>query len=141
MQQVVGVVRGRDKALVWIEVERSGCGRCSEPGGCGGIAIGQGLCSRKKRFWVADTLGLRLGDTVAVAVPDKVLLRSATAAYLVPLALGFVAVGVVHSLSSGSDSPLLDVAGFVGGLAAGWCWLIRMKLSSAEKPVLIARNE
>jgi sigma-E factor negative regulatory protein RseC len=140
MQNVVGVVRECEKGRVWIEVEQSGCGRCSEPGGCGGVSIGQSLCSRRKRFCLTDTLGLEPGDGVVVGVPDNVLLRSATAVYLVPLALGLVAAGVAHFLSGNSDSSLVDFAGFMGGLSAGWWFLTRMKLSVAAQPVLVARN-
>lgn len=141
MQQVVGVVRECDnKGRVWIEVEQSGCGRCSEPGGCGGVSIGQPLCSRKKRFCLADTLGLKPGDEVVVGIPDKVLLLSATAVYLVPLALGLVAAVAAHSVFGGSGSSLTDLAGFIGGLSAGWWLLSRMKPSAAARPVLVARN-
>lgn len=68
---------------------KAGCGRCHETGGCGGINLAQPICSKPKSLLVPDSLGLRLHDRVLVSVPDVMLSRGATRAYLIPLVLLF----------------------------------------------------
>ncbi len=77
--------------LVRLDFEvNSGCGRCNEPGGCGGVSLAQPVCAKPKSMVLTDTIGLAVGDTVRVTIPDELLSRVVTRTYVIPLALFFV---------------------------------------------------
>jgi sigma-E factor negative regulatory protein RseC len=137
MQNVVGVVEACADGRVWVEIGRNGCGRCAEPGGCGGVNIAQS-CSAKKKFCLVDTLGLQPGEQVVIGIPDRVVVRTATTVYVVPLALGLLIAGVSHSIFD-PTSALQDALGFLLGLAGGWWWATRAKFGPDSQPVLVAK--
>lgn len=114
----------------------SGCGRCHETGGCGGVSLAQPVCSKPKTLLVPDRLGVKLNERVLVEVPDAMLTRGATRAYLIPLLLLFAG-----SLLGGALLPLLTpvpwqisadigaIAGAGAGLIAAWWQLQRSQHS------------
>ena len=120
VSEVPGVVR------LAFEVN-SGCGRCHETGGCGGVSLAQPVCGKPKTLLVPDRLGLQINDRVLVEVPDAMLSRGATRAYLIPLMLLFAG-----SLLGGALFPVLtpapwqitaDIGAIAGagvGLIAAW---------------------
>lgn len=114
--------------LVRLEFDvQSGCGRCNEPGGCGGVSLAQPLCSKPKSVVVADPIGLAVGDLVRVAIPDHQLTQGITRTYVVPLALLFAGSILGATLLPGI-LPLTwqvtqDVGAMLGagvGLIAAW---------------------
>lgn len=113
---------------------KAGCGRCHETGGCGGINLAQPICSKPKSLLVPDSLGLRLHDRVLVSVPDVMLSRGATRAYLIPLVLLF-AGSLLGALFLPALTPMAwqlssDVGAIAGagiGLVLAWWQLQRVQ--------------
>ena len=116
--RVDGVVSRVDHGVVTVDVAvQKGCGRCDEPGGCGGgLAVGGPACSRS--YQLTDALGVRAGDEVILTVPAGGVLRAAGWAYGMPLLLGLV--GAVAAASLAGDDDRLAVAGGLGGLILGF---------------------
>jgi sigma-E factor negative regulatory protein RseC len=112
----------------------TGCGRCHEKGGCGGINLAQPVCSKPKSLLVPDPLGLHLHDRVLVAVPDVMLSRGATRAYLIPLMLLF-AGSLLGALLLPAMTPIAwhltsDVGAIAGagiGLVLAWWQLHQLE--------------
>lgn len=113
---------------------KAGCGRCHETGGCGGINLAQPICSKPKSLLVPDSLGLRLHDRVLVSVPDVMLSRGATRAYLIPLLLLF-AGSLLGAFFLPALTPMAwqltsDVGAIAGagiGLVLAWWQLQRVQ--------------
>lgn len=114
--EVVAVDAGR--ALVRTRAQ-SGCGRCNEPGGCGGVQVGSMFRGEHADFWLDNRIDARVGDPVLVCLPEQVTLGAALLGYLVPV-VGIVigaAVGVAVGGAGATDGHALG--GALGGLAVG----------------------
>ena len=61
---VRAIVREINQADALVEIEQGGCGRCHEPGGCGGQQLTQMFCSTPKTYRVANEIGAGVGDRV-----------------------------------------------------------------------------
>lgn len=119
--RVTGVVQRLEADDAWVDVAVSGgCGRCNEPGGCGGINIARPLALSSRSVRVANDIQARPGDAVAVVVDDGVPLRAALLAYGWPV-LGVIAGAAAGTLmaSPGAGDLLAAVCAVGGGLAAG----------------------
>lgn len=143
--QVVEIITipGQDQpGLVRLAFDASsGCGRCHETGGCGGISLTQPVCGKPKTLLVPDRLGLQINERVLVSVPDAMLSRGATRAYLIPLLLLFAG-----SLLGGALLPLVaplrwqltpDVGAIAGagvGLVLAW-WQLQRGQQDGQIPV------
>lgn len=93
-----GVVVEISGRKAWVQVERSGgCGRCSEPGGCGAE-------KRCARYLVDNACQAPMGALVAIEVPEGAALNAALFSYGLPL------VGVLGGALAG--------AGFAAGVLA-----------------------
>lgn len=113
--RVVAVEPGR----VWLEPLQTGsCGACASAALCGDKGIGT-LASRleQRRFAVAAPPGLRVGDTVEVAVAERTLVKAAAIAYAVPLVGGLGAALVVQAQTASDGLTLLAT---LLGMAAGF---------------------
>jgi sigma-E factor negative regulatory protein RseC len=101
-----------------MEVEalrQSGCGRCNEKGGCGGV-LAQRTC-RAQIYRLPNTIGARVGDRVILAVQPGVLLNSALAGYLLPALLALLGAGIGNALLPGT---LVQAVGALMGLGTGF---------------------
>lgn len=142
---VVQTLQGPE-GLLLVRLEfavNSGCGRCSEPGGCGGVSLAQPLCSKPKSMVVSDPIGLSVGDRVRVSIPDTMLSRGITRTYVVPLVLFFLG-----SFSGAALLPDLlpmqwqvsnDIGGMIGaglGLIAAW---VQLSVSQRRAPMATPR--
>lgn len=112
---VVAVADGL--ARVRVLDRQEGCGRCDEPGGCRSTRLAYALRPPASEFSLPDTLGVRVGDEVALQLRDGASLRSALASYGLGAVLVIVgaAAGQWHA---GSDGAAL--AGAAGGLLVAW---------------------
>ena len=129
---VVQTLQGPE-GLVLVRLEfdvNSGCGRCNEPGGCGGVSLAQPLCSKPKSIVVSDPIGLAVGDHVRVTIPDASLTNGITRTYVIPLALFFagslLGAAVLPDLLPLRWQVSSDVGAMVGagiGLIAAWAQL------------------
>ena len=114
--QVSGVVSelAGDCAIVQIAVT-TGCGRCHEPGGCGGgLLTGDHACKRSYR--VPNPTGAQPGDQVLVSIPEGKIVRAALWIYGLPMLLGIGAAGIAAMLWQRDELTILAcVSGFVLG--------------------------
>lgn len=114
------VVRTEGEYAVVESQGASGCGRCDSVGGCAGAGLGRLFCASPRRFRVLNRLGARPGERVVLAVREGALLRSAGAAYGVPLLL-LVAGAILGAWLAASPRTrdLFAAAGAAVGLIAG----------------------
>lgn len=99
-----------------IQVLGGGCGRCHEPGGCGGQQLTQMFCSTPRQYRVRNLPGARPGDLVTVVLPAGVLSRHATLGYGLPL-LGLLLGALLGQLLAGNGGAL---GGAGLGLVLAW---------------------
>lgn len=124
MQTVVAVIRSISGAEAEVEVLEGGCGRCQEPGGCGGQSLTQALCGRK-RYRIGNALGAQVGQLVHLGIDEVQVRTAANRAYLLPLA------GLLGGALLGSAfGTLPSVAGAAVGVALAW-----FRLASARADV------
>lgn len=96
--KVNGVVQRVDGAYAWVDVSvAQGCGRCGEPGGCGGVNIARPFGGSKQVLRVSNDPGAVAGESVRVVIDDGVPLAAALRAYAAPVVgvLGGAALGTV----------------------------------------------
>lgn len=80
--QAEGTVTHLEGSAARVSVMRQqGCGRCHEPGGCGG----QGHGGHSQEFLVDNAFGARLGQKVRIEVPEGATLKAALLLYGIPL--------------------------------------------------------
>lgn len=120
-----------------------GCGRCAEPGGCGGVSLAQPLCSKPKSMVLADPLGLSVGQKVRVAIPDQLLARGVTRTYVISLLLffagSFLGATLLADLAPPSWRITHDTGAMIGagaGLIIAWA---QLHWSQRQSPMAIPR--
>ena len=116
--QVKGVVSRVESGFAWVDVTvAQGCGRCHEPGGCGGVNIARPLASSGQQVRVVNGIGAQPGDEVGVVVEDGVPLRAALLAYALPV------VGVLLGAAAGTAvvpfQGSVDLSAGIGAVAGG----------------------
>lgn len=119
--QVKGVVSRVEGGYAWVDVSvAQGCGRCHEPGGCGGVNIARPLAVSSQTVRVPNPIGAQPGESVFLAVDDGIPLKAALAAYVLPIGgvLAGAAVGTAIASGSGSIDLLAGVGALTGGLVA-----------------------
>jgi sigma-E factor negative regulatory protein RseC len=148
--QVVGTEAG---FALLAAVPSSGCGTCGVPGGCGVSKLGRLLPNRVRVLRVPNELGARPGDQVTLGVGEDVLLASALAAYLPPLAGLVAGAGIGGALNPGDLWSMLGAGfglllGFAGSRLLGWLWqerhaprMVARSLGTHPTPVVCRRAE
>jgi sigma-E factor negative regulatory protein RseC len=116
MIEVSATVVSLDGDHAFVRVARQGCGRCHEPGGCGGKNLTQAFCPSPKTYRVVNARGARVGEEVKVVIHDLTLLRGAIAGYGFPLLTLFLGAGFGLMLAGETGSMI----GAACGLAAAW---------------------
>lgn len=125
MTEIQATVIASDGAYAIVQTEQQGgCGRCNEPGGCGGNNLVQMMCSSSRQYRVLNPDGAVVGDVVTVSIADGVVGRSALIVYGIPLVFLFVAAILVGFIS---DSNWLAVVGGGVGLALAWRVVAKMQ--------------
>lgn len=106
------VVLANAPGRVQLAVTRqSACKACAEKSQCGS----RQESTRPQRIWLASSMPLILGQTVAVSMPENALLRAALLMYGLPLT-GFM-LGLLSGTAFGDIAALLCA---VTGLACGF---------------------
>lgn len=108
-----------DDALV--RMDEGGCGRCREPGGCGGNNVASLLCATPRTFRVPNPDGRAVGERVRVRVLAGSVSRSALYAYAFPL-LALLVGALAGSALAGEAGA---IGGAIAGLLVGWLGLRR----------------
>ena len=81
MTDTWGTVTAVDDEGATIRVDDSGCGRCREPGGCGGNNLAQLLCRTPRTFRVPNPDRCTVGERVRVGVAEGSVASSAPVSY------------------------------------------------------------
>lgn len=116
MSTIEAVVSGLENGMAVVDVARtSGCGRCHEEGGCGGVMGGTSACATRQ-YRVPNTIQARVGDVVMLCVPEGVVLKAALTSYGV-CALLTIGGAALATASGGGDG--LAVVGALAGLSLG----------------------
>jgi sigma-E factor negative regulatory protein RseC len=111
-----GTIIELDGEYALVRMDESGCGRCHEPGGCGGNNIGKMFCSAPSVFRVLNPEQTAVGVQVTIAIAEGVVRHSAMLAYGLPLLALFLGAfcGSIVAGESGS------IIGAVCGLLVAW---------------------
>ena len=104
---------------IWIEVPTRivACDHCPTPIGCQTGLLGQ--TNQPRRYRMRNTLNLRVGDRVSLAVAEGTVFRAALASYGIPLLL--VISGAVAGQWLAGDGA--SAVGALVGLAIGFLLL------------------
>lgn len=119
MSETRGIVTAIDGDYALVRTEDTGCGRCHESGGCGGVRVSQMLCTSPREWRVLNPRGARVGEEVRIAVAAGAVGAGATLLYVQPL-LALIAGAIGGSLLFGEAGAL---AGAALGLLGAWRWV------------------
>lgn len=140
MNLIQAVVRSAAGREAIVEVESTGCGRCHEPGGCGGASKADLFC-RNRTYRVLNPVGAGVGEQVNVAIADGAISDSATRAYLVPVAFMLLGALIGRAVADPSLGEASVICGAVLGLGTGWWSLrfVRRPMGSEARPTIVSR--
>jgi len=97
MIEELAVVVKVDDQQVWVEGgQSSACGGCQQKASCTTNALGRML--KKKAVPVDSAFQLKTGDTVMVAIDEKLLLQASLLLYFLPLIALFAGAGLADWL-------------------------------------------
>jgi sigma-E factor negative regulatory protein RseC len=143
-EAVVTRIEGTD-AMVEVGHRSTGCGRCHEPGGCGGGSnlFGQLFGTRTSIFRVRNSIGAQVGERVLVGVGDREILRTALVTYFLPIVLLVAgAFGGMALAETPNDSAAFTggLFGFAAGVLAVTIYQWRARKSGSLQPILMRRS-
>jgi sigma-E factor negative regulatory protein RseC len=118
-----GVVVEAQAGCIEVLADGESCALCAQAGGCPVTALSRLLCRSAKRIRVDNSSGAKVGDRVAIGVPEGALWRSALVVYVVPVALSLSgALAGAHMGSTPGDAAA--ALGAVSGLGAGALFIL-----------------
>lgn len=127
---IKGIIHSVDGRQAIVEIEHGGCGRCHEPGGCGGQQLTQMFCTGPKTYLVENTCGASVGERVTIAIGAGEVARTANLAYGIPL-LGAIGGGLVGTALAGDIGGMLGAA---AGLLAAYAIIRRRGNRNSGNP-------
>lgn len=120
----------KDRAVVSV-TRVGGCGRCNEPGGCGG---GQASC---EQYNLSNPAKASPGQRVEIELPEGGAFKAALLAYLLPVVGMFLAVALGQSLNWAEVPQFLAcLAGGAFGLLLGR-WAMRQGWIEVAAPRIV----
>jgi sigma-E factor negative regulatory protein RseC len=133
------VAAGEGAAVVEIP-RRSSCSSCASSGGCGVSTLAKLFGAGMTQVEVIDSLGLRAGDKVVVAIGDGALVQASMLAYLLPiLAMAAAAALAARAGIGDMGSALAAAVGLTIGLLLAARITRASRLRAAFQPTLIRR--
>lgn len=114
-----GIIIELDGEYAMVRMDEAGCGRCHEPGGCGGNNIGKMFCNAPRVFRVLNPEQAAVGTQVTIAIAEGAVRRSAVLAYGLPLLALFLGA-FCGSLVDGESGAII---GAICGLLSAWIGL------------------
>jgi sigma-E factor negative regulatory protein RseC len=121
MTEAWGTITAVDGEQATIRMDESGCGRCGEPGGCGGNIHGKLFCSTPRTFRVPNPDRCAVGQRVRLASSRGLASAQRLHAYALPL-LALLAGALTGSACAGEAGA---IGGAIAGLFVGWLGLRR----------------
>lgn len=124
-------------ATAWVRVDDRpvGCGRCSEPGGCGGARIAYAFGRPNEVFRIDDAGHFVPGDRVVLTIEDGAALGAALATYGVPTFGALLGTAVGAWMGNDTGAAIGLAAGLITAFvlarrgAATQSWQRRLSLS------------
>lgn len=113
-----------------------GCGRCHEPGGCGGQSLTQ-MLSPNKNYRVHNAIHAKVGDRVLVQGHPSLVQQAAWQAYVQPLIALLLGAGVGQWVGQDQGAML----GGLGGLLLGWLQLASRRRVANNDVALQMRHD
>lgn len=134
------VVAVEDGMAVLEPEQTTSCGGCASANMCGDKAGNSAQWLQARRFSVENDHDLEVGDRVVVGIANGSLLRSATAAYGLPM-LTMLAAGVTAQQMGGGDgaSALAALGGLAVGLVLARLWSRRLLARGDLSPRFLRR--
>lgn len=141
--RVKGVVQRVEAGYAWVDVSvAQGCGRCNEPGGCGGVNIARPFAPVSRSVRVINDIEAQPGEAVGVVIEDGVPLQAALLAYGWPVLGVILGAALGAALASADNGDLLAA---VGALAGGAVAVIfgrrRSKWIQQDLPMRLERGD
>lgn len=130
------IVARVDGQMAFVEVRReaSGCGRCSEAGGCGSSLLSQILGGNRRLYRLPNLIAARPGDSVVLSVGEGMLLRAALWTYALPM------LAAITGAALGTALWVTDIAAVAGAcLALILALLIQRRAFGHVEPLLSMR--
>lgn len=115
---IVRAITGEDAI---VEIESTGCGRCHEPGGCGGQSLTHLFAGNSRQYQVRNTCAAQPGERVSLQITRATLHQTANHAYVIPL-LALILCALLGNVLAGDPGA---IAGGGCGLILGWYGLRR----------------
>lgn len=136
------VVRAVEGEEAVVELEATGCGRCDEPGGCGGGKKADLFCRGPRVYRVGNRVGAQVGDSVKIRVAKGAVARAASRVYAMPMLSLFVGAFMGRALLDPTLGEFSAIAGAGIGLVTGWLLLRRgrSRRDSSLRPEIIAKS-
>lgn len=121
----------------WADVkpDAQGCGRCHEPGGCGGRSLTQ-MLSPNKTYRIHNAIQARVGDRVFIQGQPDMVRKAAWQAYVLPLLACLLGAALGQGLGQDQGAML----GGAGGLLLGW-WQLAAKKRATSGASLQMRHD
>ncbi|MCW9046378.1 MAG: SoxR reducing system RseC family protein [Alphaproteobacteria bacterium] len=118
VETVAVVIALEGDMAVLAAARKSACESCASAKGCGVSALAGMFGNKKLHFTVPNSMDARIGDAFIVGISQKVILKMASIAYLLPLT-GTLAGAIGSSFFGASDlgAACGAVLGLIGGLA------------------------
>ncbi|RDH84729.1 MAG: polyurethanase [endosymbiont of Galathealinum brachiosum] len=135
------VVIDVNEQQVLLETQRkSACQSCSVKSGCGTSTLSKVVGNRSSQFAVDNTLDVKVGDTVVVAIDENALVQGSLLIYLFPLIFMMMFGILVEYFFS---NELITIASVVSGFVFAMILVRRVMSGSGLKksiqPHLIRR--
>ncbi len=111
-----GTITALDGDYAIVRMDEAGCGRCHEPGGCGGNPLSQVFCSVPRTFRLLNPGNSAIGSRVTVVIAEGSVRRSAMLAYGLPLLALFL--GAISGSALAAEAGA--IIGSLCGLLCAW---------------------
>lgn len=105
-----------DRLKVRVDPGRGGCGRCNEPGGCGGTQLSGLFGPTRNEFEISNSIGARNGDEVVLCISEGASLKSALVGYGLPVVLVIAGAAMGTAAAGRGAEDLSALAGALGGI-------------------------
>lgn len=138
-----GKVVAVEQGIAWVQtIQTSACSSCSARSGCGASVLDKLSGGKVTQLPLTDCLGVSVGETITIGVPDDALLKASFLVYFLPL-LSLMLMALVADWIW-PDSELHSIGGGIIGLLAGFMLVKRISASTTmaltTQPVMLKKG-
>lgn len=106
-----------DRVRVRVDAGRGGCGRCNEPGGCGGARLSELFGPNRNEFEIENTIGALRGEEVVLCIAEDASLKAALVGYGLPVVCVIAGAAVGTALAGSGSQDAWALFGALAGVA------------------------